>query len=59
MMKRKWKKCDYKYVNGILKNWKSNGYKTVQEIKDNDYSQSNQSSIPKELFNYDWLNDDE
>ena len=29
-------KRTFNYVNGILKNWKTAGYKTLQEIKDND-----------------------
>ena len=52
------------YVNGILRNWKTAGYKTLQEIKDNELpkhrelSEEEQKEI-KEIFEYDWLNDEE
>ena len=62
-------KRTFNYVNGILRNWKTAGYKTWQEIKDNenssfkDLSNNNQIDIPnwmdEEIFDYDWLNDSE
>lgn len=53
-------KKTFNYVNGILNNWKSCGYKTLQEIKDNEVRQRPKIEIgpeKKELFDYDWLND--
>ena len=57
-------KRTFNYVNGILRNWKTAGYKTLQEIKDNELpkhrelSEEEQKEI-KEIFEYDWLNDEE
>lgn len=52
----------FKYVEGILDNWKSANYKTLQEIKDAE------NKIPKikekddkpfvELFDYNWLDEE-
>lgn len=58
-------KRTFNYVNGILRNWKANGYKTLQEIqdneiKDNEVQQRSKIEIDSEkmeLFDYDWLND--
>ncbi len=53
----------FAYVDAILKNWKSLDFKTLQQIKEaeNVHSKKNRSSssveVPKELFDYDWLND--
>ena len=54
-------KKTFNYVNGILRNWKANGYKTLQEIQDNEIKKKPEtkemSAEEKELFDYDWLND--
>ncbi len=52
-------KRNFSYVNGIIRSWKTNGYKTLQEIKDNDYSPYEKMSheAPKELFDFNWLED--
>ena len=51
------------YVNGVLRNWKSCGYKTLTEIEeeeDSHYSRSTDECMEnKEIFDYDWLNGDE
>jgi len=48
----------FNYVDGILKNWQSCNYKTLQEIKDAQKKKSsNSKGEKKELFDYDWLND--
>ncbi len=57
-------KKNLNYVNGILKNWKTQGYKTLQEIKDNEIQRSQHNireltDEEKEIFEYDWLNDPE
>lgn len=49
-------KKTFNYVNGILNNWKSAGYKTLQEIKDNEFEKEEKE---QELFEYDWLNEEE
>lgn len=50
-------KKNFKYVNGILKNWKSNGYKTLQEVKDNETKKELEQKPNIEIFEYDWLTD--
>jgi predicted phage replisome organizer len=51
-------KRTFNYVNGILKNWKANGYSTLQDIKDHEEKPTHQPiSEKKEIFDYDWLND--
>lgn len=48
-------KKTFNYVNGILNNWKSKGYKTIQEIKD----EKIKNEEPEEYFEYDWLNEED
>lgn len=54
-------KKTFNYVNGILNNWNSCGYKTLQEIKDNEIKRQRPTiefdPEKKEIFDYDWLND--
>lgn len=50
-------KKTFNYVNGILKNWKSSGYKNLKEIKEEEKSRQEVSTEKKELFDYDWLNE--
>ena len=51
-------KKTFNYVNGILRNWKANGYTTLRDIKDHEEKPTHQPiSEEKELFDYDWLND--
>lgn len=52
-------KKTFNYVNGILNNWKSKGYKTLQEIKDNDYKKINITKEELGIYDYDWLNEEE
>lgn len=58
-------KRTFNYVNGILKNWKTAGYKTLQEIKDNEEPKRRESTLTEEqqkaldeLSDYNWLEDD-
>lgn len=58
-------KRTFNYINGILRNWKTAGYKTLQEIKDNELPKKYESHMTEEqkqlldeLADYDWLNDD-
>jgi len=64
------RKQKFQYVEGILRNWKSQGYKSLQDVKENEdikksksQSQSQLSEEQKqlldELVDYDWLNDSE
>lgn len=54
----------FKYLEGILNNWRGQNLKTINEVKEhelkfnkNKYSRSN-DPIP-EVFDYNWLDDDE
>ena len=58
-------KRTFNYVNGILKNWKTAGYNTLQEIKDNEINKKEDKPITKEeketiefMNNYNWLEDE-
>lgn len=51
------RKSNFKYVEGILKNWKSNSLNTLEEIKQENKSRSKSEKV--ELFDYDWLNDED
>ena len=58
-------KRTFNYVNGILKNWKTAGYKALQEIKDNEINKKEDKPMTKEeketmdfVNNYDWLEDE-
>lgn len=44
-----------RYIDSTLKNWKSSGYKTVEDIENNQkkYKQEPQA----EIIDYDWLNE--
>jgi len=51
-------KRNFSYVEGILRNWKSNGWRTLQEIKDSEYKLRQRPETPHvELFDYNWLED--
>ena len=50
-----------KYIETILYNWRKKGYKTKAEVRDakNKYYESKkEQKEEKEIFYYDWLNDD-
>ena len=53
-------KKTFNYINGILNNWKSKGFKTLQEIKDNDIKIKKQEEIeiPNWMEDYNWLEED-
>lgn len=58
------RKQKFQYVEGILRNWKSQGYKSLQDVKENeeriknrDYQPTSNTNV--EVFDYDWLNDSE
>ena len=51
-------KRTFAYVEGILKNWKSKGYKNIEEIKEDSSNTTNHKTQYKELFDYNWLEED-
>lgn len=62
------RKATFAYVEGILKNWKAKGFKTLDEIKENDLyglaaihkkEKSSEPKINPEIFDYNWLEDDD
>ena len=54
-------KKNLNYINAILINWKTQGYNSLQEVKDNDINHFKESSNNKniELFDYNWFEDEE
>ena len=46
------------YVNGILKNWESEGIKSLKDIRERNKDDPG-TDIPEDVFNYDWLNNRE
>ena len=53
-------KRTFNYVNGILRNWKTSGLRTLQEIKDAEVKmyEHRESKIDSEFFDFNWLEDD-
>ena len=58
-------KRTFNYVNGILKNWKTAGYNSIQEIKDNEIYKKEGKPMTEEeketmdfMNNYNWLEDE-
>lgn len=53
-------KKTFNYINGILNNWKSRGYKTIQEIKDNEIKSKKEENIeiPDWMEEYNWLEEE-
>ncbi len=53
----------FNYVEGILRNWKACGYKTLDEIKAHEDSHYNSrirgKALASELFDYNWLEDED
>lgn len=48
-------KKTFGYIDGILKNWKTCNYKTLEEVKQNEIKKEEQEEI--EIYDYDWLNE--
>lgn len=46
------------YVNAILKNWESEGIKSLKDIRERNKDDPG-TDIPEDVFNYDWLNNRE
>ena len=58
-------KRTFNYVNGILNNWKTAGYTTIQEIKDNEIKRKEDKPMTEEeketiefMNEYNWLEDE-
>lgn len=54
-------KKNFKYINGIIKNWKSANYSTLEEIKDNEYQKKESKPVDEEtlkLLDVDWLEEE-
>ena len=45
------------YVNGILRNWKTLGYRSKQDVLDAEIKREEKRA--EELFDYDWLNEED
>ena len=50
-------KKTFGYIEGILKNWKSCNYKTLEEVKQNEIKKEEQENEEIEIYDYDWLNE--
>lgn len=48
---------NFKYVEAILNNWKSSGYKELEEIKKNDIKLKNKKEYSQDVFDYNWLDE--
>ena len=46
------------YIEGILKNWKTCNYKTLEEVKQNETKKEEQENEEIEIYDYDWLNEE-
>lgn len=51
----------FNYIEGILRNWKTCNYKTLQEIKDNEEKRYSKEEVKKqfeEIEDYNWLEEE-
>ena len=51
-------KKTFGYIEGILKNWKTCNYKTLEEVKQNETKREEQENEEIEIYDYDWLNEE-
>ena len=47
-----------KYIETVLYNWRKKGYKTKKEVNDAKIKYQESKKEEKDIFYYDWLNDD-
>lgn len=48
-----------RYIDTILHDWARKGYKTMEEVRNqNNFKRKEKETAPKELFDYNWLDDD-
>ncbi len=48
-----------RYIDKILYEWQRKGYKTMKEVQKDNFSRNSKNDAPKELFDYNWLEDNE
>lgn len=48
-----------RYIDKILYEWQRKGYKTMKDVEKNQFNHSNKKEESKELFDYNWLEDNE
>lgn len=47
-----------RYIDTILNDWKKKGYKTMKEVRNHNFGRK-ENEAPQELFDYNWLDDNE
>lgn len=48
-----------RYIDTILHDWARKGYKTMEEVRNqNNFKRKERENVQKELFDYNWLDDD-
>lgn len=48
-----------RYIDKILYEWQKKGYKTMSDVQKNNFKRKNEETEMKELFDYNWLEDNE
>ena len=48
-----------RYIDKILYEWQRKGYKTMKDVEKNNFNRNNKKEESKELFDYNWLEDNE
>ncbi len=48
-----------RYIDKILYEWQKKGYKTMKDVEKNNFKRNNEKTEMKELFDYNWLDDNE
>lgn len=47
-----------RYIDTILNSWQKKGYKTMKEVRNHNFGRK-EKETPQELFDYNWLDDNE
>ncbi len=48
-----------RYIDKILYEWQRKGYKSMKDVKKENFNRTAKNEEPKELFDYNWLEDNE
>lgn len=48
-----------RYIDKILYDWQKKGYKSMKDVEKVSFNRNNKGGEPKELFDYNWLDDNE
>lgn len=48
-----------RYIDKILYEWQRKGYKSMKDVKKESFNRPSKTEEPKELFDYNWLEDNE